>query len=69
MLWGFQNDAVIHIEAAQLSNTYKMGMVHLPKDLRNITLGYENITWLEDNRYLLGVSNGYIKFEKILPGT
>ncbi len=64
VLWGFLNDAVINIEAAQLSNAYKMGMVHLPNDLRNITLGYENITLLDNNSYLLGVSNGYLKFEK-----
>ncbi|MFO8146253.1 MAG: triple tyrosine motif-containing protein [Bacteroidota bacterium] len=64
VLWGFLNDAVINIETAQLNNTYKMGMVHLPKDLRNITLGYENITLLDNDSYLLGVSNGYLKFEK-----
>lgn len=64
MLWGFLEDAVFNIEVAQLSNSYKFGLVHLPKDLRNITLGYENINLLDNNSYLLGVSNGYLKFDK-----
>jgi len=64
MLWGFLEDAVFSIEVAQLSNSYKISKVHLPKDLRNITLGYENINLLDNNSYLLGVSNGYLKFAK-----
>ena len=64
MLWGFLEDAVFNIEVAQLSNSYKINKVHLPNDLRNITLGYENINLLDNNSYLLGVSNGYLKFDK-----
>jgi len=36
----------------------------LPNDLRDITLGYENINLLKANSYLLGVSNGYLKFDR-----
>jgi hypothetical protein len=64
MLWGFLEDAVFSIEVAQLSNSYKINKVHLPKELRNITLGYENINLLNNNSYLLGVSNGYLKFKR-----
>jgi len=64
LLWGFLEDAVFSIEVAQLSNSYKISKVHLPKDLRNITLGYENINLLDKNSYLLGVSNGYLKFDR-----
>src|SRR5690606_37902266 len=37
--------------------------VYLPNDLKNITLGYENISGVNDE-FLLGVSNGYLRFDK-----
>lgn len=63
-LWGFLENAVFNIEVAQLSNSYKIRKVHLPNDLRDITIGYENINLLNTNTYLLGVSNGYLKFDR-----
>jgi ligand-binding sensor domain-containing protein/DNA-binding CsgD family transcriptional regulator len=63
-IWGFSNNAIFSVSPAPLSNDYKITPIYLPKDLRNITLGYENVTALGNDNYLLGVANGYLEFEK-----
>jgi AraC family transcriptional regulator, chitin signaling transcriptional activator len=66
-LWGFSENAVFNVEVSGFSNNYKLNSIYLPRELRNITLGYENISLLPDNSLLLGISNGYLKFEKDFP--
>ncbi|MDX1544552.1 MAG: triple tyrosine motif-containing protein [Christiangramia sp.] len=62
-IWGFSNEGVFSIEPAQLSQDYNLDYIYIDQDFRNIAIGYENIAGIEDDEYLLGVSNGYIKFE------
>ncbi|MCM8569824.1 LuxR C-terminal-related transcriptional regulator [Gramella jeungdoensis] len=62
-IWGFSNEGVFAIEPAQLSQDYNLEFIYINQDFRNIAIGYENITRIEDKEYLLGVSNGYIKFD------
>ena len=63
-IWGFSGNAIFNVAPAPLSNDYKVSSIYLPKDLRNITLGYENVTALGSEGYLLGVANGYLEFER-----
>ena len=63
-LWGFSNNSLLNVETVALGSDYRVNSVYLPHDLKNITLGYENLTDVSENEYLLGVSNGYLKFEK-----
>ncbi|MDT0690826.1 triple tyrosine motif-containing protein [Salegentibacter sp. F188] len=64
-IWGFAKNSVFNISPASLSATYELNAVYLSKEFRNITSGYENITMLSDSEYLLGISNGYVKFDKV----
>ncbi|WP_424492927.1 triple tyrosine motif-containing protein [Salinimicrobium sp. GXAS 041] len=63
-IWGFSANSIFSVTPALLSNDYKVNSVYLPQDLRNITLGYENISSLGNDTYLLGVANGYLEFQK-----
>lgn len=63
-IWGFSENSIFNVEVAQLVEGYKINSVYLPKDLRNITLGFENILDLGNENFLLGISNGYLKFQK-----
>lgn len=62
-IWGFSLNSVFKVEIAQLGDGYGLHPFYLPKDLKNITIGYENLTRLSDGTYILGVSNGYLKIE------
>ncbi|MCM4161362.1 histidine kinase [Antarcticibacterium flavum] len=63
-IWGFSENTIFNVEVSGFSNTYRENSIYLPRELRNITLGYENISFLPDDSYLLGISNGYLKFEE-----
>lgn len=62
-IWGFSKNSIFNVEVSPLSASYKFNEIYLTEDLRNITLGYENITHFGDENYLLGVANGYFKFK------
>ena len=64
-IWGFTQNSVFNIEPAPLGEGYLFKTVFLPNDIKNITRGYENITEINDESFLLGVSNGYLKFRHI----
>lgn len=63
-IWGFSNHSLFNVETLSLGSGYQVNHVYLPNDHKNITLGYENITGLNENEYILGVSNGYLRFER-----
>jgi len=65
-IWAFTESSIFKIGLSQLSSGYKVTPIYLPKEVRNITIGHENITNINDGSYLLGVSNGYITFNKLL---
>lgn len=61
-LWGFAEHGLFYIQKAQLSTAYDLNYVFIDQEFRNIAVGYENIARLEENEYLLGTANGYLKF-------
>ncbi len=62
-LWGFSQEGIFFIQPAQLSKDYNLEFIYLDQDFRNIAIGYENITSVDEMEYLLGVANGYIRFD------
>lgn len=64
-VWGFTENSIFRIGMSQLSSGYNLQSIYLPREIRSITNGHENITSLNDGSYLLGVSNGYITFDKL----
>jgi len=62
-LWGFSKNDLSYISPGKLTNTPKINKVPFPYTLRNGIAGYECISSLEDDRFLLGSSTGYIIIE------
>lgn len=60
MLWGFSKYDLSYITPGELSNTPKVNKVSMPYSLRKGITGYECISNLEENKFLLGSSTGYI---------
>ena len=71
-LWGFSQEGIFYIQPALLNRDFKLNFIYLDQDFRNIARGYENLTALNEEEYLLGVANGYIRFhfplEQEIPG-
>lgn len=59
-LWGFSKTDLSYISPGKLTNLPKVNKVSFPYTLRKSITGYECISNLVDNRFLLGSSTGYI---------
>ena len=70
-LWGFSKNDLSYISPGKLTNTPKINKVSIPYTLRKGITGYECISNLEDNKFLLGSSTGYIiiDLDKIIDKT
>ncbi|MCG9970557.1 helix-turn-helix and ligand-binding sensor domain-containing protein [Christiangramia crocea] len=61
-IWGFASEGIFYLEPAQLNEDYTWDFIYIDQYFRNIAIGYENIAGIGDDEYVLGVSNGYVKF-------
>ncbi|MCW5518509.1 LuxR family transcriptional regulator [Aureitalea sp. L0-47] len=59
-LWAFTKDALVYIFAERLNNTLKTNKISIPVAQRTALDGYENITHLDHQKYLIGTSSGYL---------
>ena len=59
-LWGFSENNIRYVSQGQLSNTKKIHSLSLPHQVAKMMIGYENILHIEDEKYLVGTSVGYI---------
>ena len=59
-LWSFSLQGISYITPFKLSNSYKINKISLPSSLRNDVSGYENISYLQNSKYLYGNTLGYI---------
>ena len=59
-LWGFSKTDLSYISPGQLTKIPKVNKVSFPYPLRKSITGYECISNLDENRFLLGSSTGYI---------
>lgn len=64
-IWGFTESSIFNMGLSQLSSGYNLTPVYLPKEVRNITIGHENIISLDSDKYLIGVSNGYLIYNQM----
>lgn len=63
-IWGFEENSIFKVGQAQLKNGYRLSSIFLPKEVKAIPLGNENISRLQDGSYFLGVANGFVVFEE-----
>ena len=59
-LWSFSLRGISYLTPFKLSNTYKINKISLPSSLRNDISGFENISYITNNKYLYGNTLGYI---------
>lgn len=62
-LWAFSTDNISYVTVNDLNNEFKVDRISIPVELRKGKIGYENIYYLGDSKYLLGTSNGYITLD------
>ncbi|MCF6180626.1 triple tyrosine motif-containing protein [Lutibacter sp.] len=59
-LWGFSKEYISYVSFNNITNKLKINNLSIPASLRKGIIGYENISYLEKNKYLLGTTNGYL---------
>ncbi|GAA4942214.1 triple tyrosine motif-containing protein [Algibacter agarivorans] len=59
-LWGFSKANLSYFSPDKLSNVPKINQISFSKSLPKGLTGYENISRLNNQRYLIGTSTGYI---------
>lgn len=60
--WSFGRDKLYFVTRDPFEQRLVLGTVPLPLENRNITKGFENISLIGKNRYLVGSNVGYIEF-------
>lgn len=59
-LWAFTGENIIFFSPGKLNSALDVTKIFLPVELRKDNIGFENISPLNDNKYLLGTSFGFI---------
>ena len=62
-LWLFERNNLIRIEKGALSNEYIINKYPLSYELRKTNTGFENISHVVQDKFLLGSSNGFFVFD------
>lgn len=62
-LWGFSKENLSYVSINDLTSEFNIHTVSIPANLRKGILGYENISHIKNNEYLLGTSSGYITLD------
>ncbi|MBP0905406.1 two-component regulator propeller domain-containing protein [Mariniflexile gromovii] len=62
-LWAFSNDNISYVDVNDLTNELKINKVAIPYPLRKGQIGYENISHLKNNNYLIGITDGYLTLD------
>ena len=59
-LWVFTKENISYVELNDLTNDLKINKVAISYSLRKGQVGYENISHLQNNNYLIGITDGYL---------
>ncbi|TGV03700.1 helix-turn-helix and ligand-binding sensor domain-containing protein [Flavivirga rizhaonensis] len=59
-LWSFSRSNLNYISPSNLSNTLKVNRIPFSKSLPRGLTGYENISFLYNQKYLIGTSTGFV---------
>lgn len=59
-LWSFSSSGIKYITTSKLSDEIKINSVPFPEDIREDVVGYESVSQIENQRFLLGSRSGYI---------
>ena len=62
-LWAFTKDNINYLTTDDLTNKPKVNQISIPSYLRKGMVGYENISLIENEAYLIGTANGYLTID------
>ena len=62
-LWLFSKDYVKYLSPGKLSNKPHINKISISETIPKAATGYENVIHINDEIYLIGTSNGYIKVD------
>lgn len=62
-LWTFSKENISYIENDDITNKPVVKNIPIPSKLRKGVLGFENISSINNNSYVLGTANGYITID------
>ncbi|WP_298532200.1 triple tyrosine motif-containing protein [uncultured Algibacter sp.] len=60
ILWSFSSRGVHYLATSNLSGEQKVFTVPFPESIRKDVVGYESVTQIKDQQYLLGSTTGYV---------
>lgn len=60
ILWNFSKKNLNYVSLGKLSGKPKISKIPFSSELPKGLAGYENISRLQDNKYIIGTSNGYV---------
>ncbi|SDG38015.1 triple tyrosine motif-containing protein [Psychroflexus sediminis] len=59
-LWSFNKNSIDFTLQGKINNSFRLASIPITSDIRGAMVGYENVYHLGDERYLLGLTQGYI---------
>lgn len=62
-LWGFSKESISYVSINDLTNELEIHRISIPASLRKGIIGFENISPIKNNKYLLGTTSGYITLD------
>lgn len=62
-LWGFSKENISYASVNDLTNVLEVHTISIPASLRKGIIGFENITHIKNNKFLLGTTSGYITLD------
>lgn len=62
-LWAFTDKSIVYFSSGKLNNKPTISKISLPSASREEFTSFENISHIEENKYLLGSSNGYLTID------
>ena len=58
--WSYTKNAVRYTERSNLNKGFKVTVIPISSNKRNAMVGYENISILNEQKYIFGTSNGFL---------
>ncbi len=65
-IWRFAEDNILIISPGSVSSKPQIETIPISESLRNVVAGFENLSKISNDEYLIGTSNGYLIYDKSL---
>ena len=63
-VWRFADDNILIVSPGSVSSIPQIESIPISENLRNVVAGFENLSKVGNDEYLIGTSNGYIIYNK-----